>query len=412
MPYSLKSGHEWRAWDWIAPLAAAAGLVVLTVMFGRELRDFRKDIIGWAERDLWARTELAAETLSEPLATSDFRRIHAFGDECTRKGVRLTVLSANGGLFFDTVRRGEEPPPAISVDRPCGEFVVRLGLPLSRVLEPVERARRGLVLAACLGGFAVLIVFFFTFRQRVRIRELARVERFRRDFIADISHEIKTPLTGILGAVDLLEDELGRQADAGPMVRRLAELTRGEARRMNELVQSILDLARLEREGEGLEFVETDVRAVVAETLARVAPQAAKKGVRVKDVSAASGPLTARIDARLVSQAVANLLTNAIRYSGSPEVTVATDVRSRGFEIAVEDRGIGIPAAHRARIFDRFHRVDASRSSENGGVGLGLAIVRGIARRHGGEVRLEPVEPRGCRFVLSFPDSLVIARDK
>ena len=403
----VRTGRDWHGWDWLAPVAAAVGLVVLTVMFARELQGFRRAIVGWAERDLRARTELAAETLSVPLVSSDFRRIHAFGNECKRAGIRLTVLSANGGTFFDTRRKGEAVPLSLSADQSCGEFVVRLALPLSRVLEPVERARRGLVLAGCLGGFAVLIVFFFTFRQRVRIRELARVERFRREFVADVSHEIKTPLTGILGAVDLMEEEVARESKADTLLPRLLGLVKTESKRLNGLVQSILDLARLERDGEVPEVAEADVCALVAEVMDRLRPLAAEKGVQLRQLSVETDVVKAQVDARLVSQAVANLVTNAVRHSGSPEVTVAVRTFVRGFEIVVEDQGIGIPPEHRGRIFERFHRVDESRSAEGGGAGLGLAIVRSIARRHGGEARFEPVQPHGSRFVLSFPQSHV-----
>ena len=380
-----------RHLDWLAPVAAAFGLAVLVALFAHELRDFRRAVVGWADRDLKVRAELAAATLSEPLATSDFRRIHAFGDDCARDGVRLTVRGAHGGVFFDTLRQGEPEADSLYETASCGEFTVRLGMPLARVLAPVERARKGLVLAGCLGGFAVLIVFFFSCRQRVRIRELARLERFRRDFIADVSHEIKTPLTGILGAVDLMEGD-------SPLV----PLVRKEAKRLNALVQSVLDLARLER-GEGaVRPMETDLNDLVDETLRTLTPQAEARGVRlVREPSAES--VVVRADPALLSQALSNLVINALRHAGSPDVVVSVRVRDPWVELAVEDHGIGIPPEHRERVFERFHRVDPARAAESGGAGLGLAIVRNIARLHGGEVRLDPVFPQGSRFILRLP---------
>jgi signal transduction histidine kinase len=99
-----------------------------------------------------------------------------------------------------------------------------------------------------------------------------------------------------------------------------------------------------------------------------------------------------------VAEAVANLVTNAVRHSGAQEVRV-TAARAR---VVVEDRGVGIPPEHAARIFERFYRVDPARAAESGGAGLGLAIVRRIARLHGGEVTFEPVRPHGARFVLTL----------
>ena len=379
--WNPRSAKSWRGWDWLAPAAAALGLLALVANFVGELHDYRRAVVGWAARDLKSRTALAAATLAEPLATSDFRRIHAFGDACADDGVRLTVFSGHGGVFFDSLRAGAEEPRAMYAEQPCGEFTVRLGLPYARVLAPVEKARKGLLLAGCLGGFSVLVVFFFTYRQRVRIRELARLEEFRRAFIADVSHEIKTPLTGILGAVDLLEG-------GSPLV----PLIRREAKRLNALVQSILDLSRLERAEGALHASETDLSALVADL-------AAEQGCAAR---VAPG-VVQLCDAQLVTQALLNLIGNAKRHSGSTDIAVALEATPAHVRLVVEDHGIGIPPEHRARVFERFHRVDPARAAETGGAGLGLAIVRTIARLHGGDVALVPAHPSGCRFTITLP---------
>lgn len=381
-------------------MLAAVGLAAFALFFARETASFRAAVVEWATRDLQTRTTLAAATLREPLETGDFRRIHAFGETCSADGVRLTVFTAPGGLFFDSLRAGTSAPDALYASAKCGEYTVRLGLPRARVLAPFERAKTGFWLAALLGGAGVLLVFYFTYRQRVRIRELKRLEAFRRDFIADVSHEIKTPLTGILGAVDLLDD-----GEAVPPEgrRKLLGLVRKESVRLNALAQNILSLARLERAGETgtLRRETADLAALAAETVERFAPKADAAGVAL--ALDAEGPLPYACDAQLVSQALANLVENALRHASARHVAVSAKPHGKGVCLAVTDDGAGIPAEHAARVFERFHRVDAARAAETGGAGLGLAIVRGIARLHGGDAALEAVKPHGCRFTVSLP---------
>jgi len=382
---------------WLAPTFAAVGLIGFAATFAVEQDAFRSAVVGWAERDLKVRTQLAASTLREPLATSDFRRLHEFSDECESDGVRLVVLSGSGGVFFDSLRSGAAEPVSMYETAPCGEFLVRLGLPLERVLAPFNRAKAGFILAGFVGAAGVLLVFFFTYRQSVRLRELARLERFRRDFIADVSHEIKTPLTGILGAVDLLgdcsEDRRGE----------LLEMVRRESVRLNDLAQDILDLARLEREGQIIEKTEASPADIVQEALDGLSQKASAAGVSIESrAPSPTGGSPILCDPRLVSQAISNLVENAIRHSGSPDVVVCWEASRREVRFIVEDHGKGIPAEHAKRVFERFHRVDPARTA-GGGAGLGLAIVRRIARLHGGDVSLSKASPSGCRFVLTIP---------
>lgn len=131
----------------------------------------------------------------------------------------------------------------------------------------------------------------------------------------------------------------------------------------------------------------------------RLRPLAYGKGI---EISVDAPPdCVAVCDGSLVESAVTNLVANAIRHSGSKDVSVAVAADGNTVRIAVEDHGVGIPSEERERVFERFHRVDSARSADTGGAGLGLAIVRRIAKLHGGDVVLEPAVPTGCRFVLS-----------
>ena len=381
----------------LAPYLAAAAFVFLVLAFYVSIGVYRLSVYLDAKRELETRAELAAMTLAEPLRTQDFAAVRAFGDVCRARGYELSVRASGGGRIFDTRR-----PPVDSTDRwlsaeaSSGEYVVWLIRSRKEVFAPFRRTYRLFVLAALAGAAGVFVFFFALYRQRVRIRELARTEKFRREFVADVSHEIKTPLTGILGAAEMLSEGGASEAQK-PL---LAMVTK-ESKRLNALVQQILDLARLEREGETLDLAETDLVDLARETVESLRPRAEAAGIALS-FAAPESPCVAKVDARLLSEALSNLVENAIRHSGSPDVEVSVASARDGVKIVVEDRGIGIPREHASRVFERFYRVDPARAAESGGAGLGLAIVRGIARLHGGDVVLSPASPHGCRFTLSI----------
>lgn len=379
-----------RRFEWLpAALAAVAFLGALAV-FGWLLNCFWIDIGTWARRDLRSQAELAADSLREPLASQNFRALTGLHTSLEAKGLILRVRSANGGWIFHGGYKGATVEEYV----PCGEYSVGVAIREEQVYAPFYEALVGFVLAALVGVLGMFVVFFILYRQRVRIRELAKLEKFRREFIADVSHEIKTPLTGILGAVDMLEGMEVEKKSGGGQWGVLLALIRKESKRLNGLVQSILDLARLEREGDVLDVAGFDLEEMLKEL-------AAKYGVRY-DGSDKSENLVVG-DAALILQAVSNLVENAKRHSGTEDIALSLTWLDGWAHVIVEDHGVGIPPEHAARIFERFHRVDPARAAETGGAGLGLAIVRRIARLHGGEVALTPAKPRGCRFDFSIP---------
>jgi len=391
----LRSLKSLKGGEWLPTVLAAVAFVGFLAAFGWELFAYQHKVVEWAQRDLQSRADLAAANLEEPLRTQDFRKIHAFGDKVKEDGYRLSIFDANGrGRVFDTYRNPELDPPQYHADQKCGEYLVRLWIPTSRVLKPFLRALIGVALAGLVGIAGVLLFFFITYRQRVRIRELKRLEKFRREFIADVSHEIKTPLTGILGAVDILSEEVRSKSEEVGGRNVLLGMIKRESKRLNGLVQSILDLARLEREGDVLNRTETDIVGLVREVAARY-------GVTFKRGEDAAS--MAFVDAQLTEQAVSNLVENAKRHSGTDDIAVSVAATDGEAKIAVEDHGIGVPPEHAERIFERFHRVDPARAAETGGAGLGLAIVRRIARLHGGDVTLMAAKPQGAVFTVRLP---------
>lgn len=386
----MSGAEQTRRFEWLPAVLAAVALVVFALAFAYELLSYQAAVVGWARGDLESRAHLAADSLAEPLRTQNMRELRRLGDEFVANGIRLRITGVHGGIgmVFDTHRDADDRY-LFSSRHASGDHDIILGLPRSHVTAPFRRAVLGFVLAGLVGVAGVLLFFFVTYRQRVRIRELAKLEKFRREFIADVSHEIKTPLTGILGAVDILSDGSGEDA-ASPLVQRLLPMLKKESVRLNGLVQSILDLARLEREGDVLNLVEIDLGELVRETAGKYPCTCEVKS---------SGAI--RCDPQLIEQAVSNLIGNAVRHSGSDEISVTVECDAKVARIAVEDHGIGIPPGHAEEIFERFHRVDPARASETGGAGLGLAIVRRIARLHGGDVAYVPVQPHGCCFILT-----------
>ena len=228
-----------------------------------------------------------------------------------------------------------------------------------------------------------------------------RVEAMRRDFVANVSHELKTPV----GAIQLLAETVEAGADDPDFVRDYSGRMRKEARRLGVLVQEIIELTRLQ-EGDALAEPEVvDVDDVVAEAVDRVRVEA--DGRQITLVAGGTKGLRVRGDAALITTAVRNLLDNAIRYS-EPRTRVSVGVSLDAEDpdivrIAVVDQGIGIPKEEQERVFERFYRVDKARSRATGGTGLGLSIVKHVAADHGGTVELWSAPGRGSTFTLVLP---------
>jgi two-component system, OmpR family, sensor histidine kinase SenX3 len=227
--------------------------------------------------------------------------------------------------------------------------------------------------------------------------ERRRLENVRRDFVANISHELKTPV----GALGLLAETLLDEDDP-EVARRLAERLANEAFRVGNTIDDLLELSRLEV-ATGLASDEVVVAQVVSEAADRVRPAAEQRDICI-EVDEPSPRLTVLGDRRQLVSALTNLLDNAVKYSepgGGVNVRVRTD--GTWLDVAVRDRGIGIPRRDLQRIFERFYRVDRARSRDTGGTGLGLAIVRHVASNHRGEIRVESREGVGSTFTLRLP---------
>jgi len=229
------------------------------------------------------------------------------------------------------------------------------------------------------------------------VTELRRVEAVRRDFVANVSHELKTPI----GAMALLAETFLGSNDV-EVSRRLAEQLVQEADRLAHIVDDLLDLSTVEAQ-EHPTREQARVRTLVDEAVERVGATALARGIPLS-VQPIDDDLVVACDPVQIVGAVTNLLDNAVKYSEAGEaVEVAAEVADGTLVLAVRDHGIGIPSRELERIFERFYRVDKARSRATGGTGLGLAIVRNVAQAHGGEVTVESIEGEGSTFRLVLP---------
>lgn len=226
------------------------------------------------------------------------------------------------------------------------------------------------------------------------LTRLHRLEGVRRDFVANVSHELKTPLTSVLGFAEALADAEMPPVRARDFGRRILE----NGNRMRRMIEELMDLSRVESGTWEPEPVEVSLADA-----ARAAWQAAGAPDPELEIDVDEGT-TVRADRDALRSVLRNLLDNAARYSPEGEtVTVSADSADGMIRVEVRDRGPGIPTAHLGRIFERFYRVDTGRSREEGGTGLGLAIVKHLVRAHGGEVGAESEVGRGSTFWFTLP---------
>ena len=239
---------------------------------------------------------------------------------------------------------------------------------------------------------AVLLAFDVT--------EQAFAERNRREFTANVSHELKTPLQSIMGSAELIENGLVKQEDMPRFVGHI----RTEAARLVTLIEDIIRLSQLDEGGE-LPFEPVDLKKLAEEASASLASAAAEKQVTIRVHGDDRQITTVR---RLASEIIYNLCDNAVKYNregGSVDVTI--DGAAHGAVVTVQDTGIGIPPEHQSRVFERFYRVDKSHSRQSGGTGLGLSIVKHAVQYLGGRIELESQPGKGTTMRVHFPDGNV-----
>ena len=402
----------------VAALLAFAGAVVLAWLFARsvsrpiiELRDIASSI---ARGDLTRRPALAAPGEIGDLAAA----LHGMAEQLTRRVAALAEEDARLTAVVESLNEGIlalSPRGAIVRVNDRARYFLRLHehlplepdrLPRNATLrdaidaalsgaatEPTELQLFGQTLAVTArplsAGGAIVALFDLT--------AIRRLELVRRDFVANVSHELKTPLTVVRGFAETLL-EPGISADDQ---RRFAASIAANATRMQRIVDDLLDLSRIESGRWAPAPESVDLAPIVRDVFTTVQRPAAEQGVRL-DASLEAPHAFA--DATALRQVLSNLVENAVRHTADGSVMVRSRATAAGTEILVADTGVGIAPEHLSRIFERFYRVDPARARADGGTGLGLAVVKHLVEAHGGQVTAESTPGRGTTIVALFPD--------
>ncbi len=232
-----------------------------------------------------------------------------------------------------------------------------------------------------------------------QIKNMKKMENFRSEFIANVSHEIKTPLTSILSAVEMLDGVETENIKQKKCLKIISE----QSNRLNRLIQDILSLADLEKKQifKNRDFAELSINSAVENSvsLCKSLAEAASINIIIEENTS----IKIFGNSYFLEQAINNLITNAVKYSQTDKIIVKSYVENNEVKISVKDFGIGMKKEEAARVFERFYRIDKARSRELGGTGLGLAIVKNIAKLHNGRVDVITSPGNGADFIISIP---------
>lgn len=308
-----------------------------------------------------------------------------------RAGVILSI-NRSAGKCFDVQRSACVGKSLLALCRAEAflalEEAARKGADTQQDVELQGRLYRASLSQTPRGGSLLLLV---------DITEKARAEQMRREFSANVSHELKTPLQSISGCAELLKDGVVKPEDQ----QRFYERIYTDSRRMIALVQDIIDLSRMDESTEPLRREPVQLMALAREAQALLAAKALAGQVSVE---VENSEATVQGDARLLHELVFNLMDNAVSYNrAGGSVTVRAEATPDGVQLSVADTGVGIPPEHQSRVFERFYRVDKSHSRETGGTGLGLSIVKHAAALHGAHIALESAPNEGTTITVTFP---------
>jgi len=374
---SMPMGNDRNPWHplIVNPVVDAAGKIIAVTGMVVDEKYFLKEVLPTAI-DKPLRETFTTDYQEVIVAVNDENDDHIFGDEpLTRETAeayqRFSFIFTR--WFLETRMRG---------------------------MTEAQWARRNFLVNLSLGAVMTLFLIggiALTLRTAARAMKLSQMKS---DFVSNVSHELRTPLASIRVFGEFLK--LGRVKDTAKM-REYGEYIETESRRLTQLINNILDFSRIESGQKSYHFYSTDIRELVADTLKVFDVRLKQDEFTIHFESAANLPRVA-VDADAMTQALVNLLDNAVKYSGaSRDITLRLDYRDELVTIAVSDKGVGIPEEDQEKVFERFHRVSTGLVHDVKGSGLGLAIVKHIVEAHGGKVAVDSRPGRGATFTIHLP---------
>ncbi len=381
----------------VPPIVAGSCIVVFAVLLFSVVRSFRSSIAEMLESE-------TRVTIVNSDGSVFYDTVEAVDNHASRDEVKAAFSSGYGASLRHSETLDQD---LLYCARKVGGKVVRLAIPYTGVIKSEHLAWMGLSAAIALGLCTVLLVFFATRRlskrlddQSKRLEIATASEKFRREFTSNITHELKSPLTSIQGAVEILGDGSTLSDDER---RDLFDIIRKESARLSSLVGDVLSLARIERDEVNLtrDFTEVDLKEIIEVVAASEEMNANKVHARI----AISRNDEAKIEGNVgqLEEVLRNLIENALKYSGSETLEISSTVSQDFVTVTVKDFGLGIPQKHLPHIFERFYRVNKSRSRSLGGTGLGLAIVKHLVQLHGGTVSAASTPGLETAFSFSLP---------
>lgn len=231
------------------------------------------------------------------------------------------------------------------------------------------------------------------------ISSIKKMEQIRKDFVANVSHELKTPIASISGFAETLMTEEGKNPET---VKEFSGIIFDEAKRLTRMVNRLLELSRLESENRELHVEQISVGQLIQDTINRIQQKNCKD--KIIEFQQSGTPVVINGDPDIIAQVLINLLDNAIKYGPEGDhIVVRLEEMTGDIKISVEDHGTGIPENETERIFERFYRVDKARSRRTGGTGLGLAIAKHLVENHGGQIGVENIAGKGTIFSFTIP---------
>ena len=356
-------------------LTAAGEVGDLAASVGRMTDELRRRLQEMADED--GRLVAIIESLDEAIVAVDYR-----GEVVRMNGAARQLFATQGNLPFPSAELAMGPALRNALT------AATRGIVSDGVETTVGERVVALTARPLPAGGAVLAVLDLTERRRL--------ETVRRDFVANVSHELKTPLTVISGFAETLRDPQLADSDR----ERFLSLLTTNTTRMKRIVDDLLDLSRYESSAWTPKPSDVDLDALVRELFTQFRPAAPAVDL-VSDIDPSAR--TVRFDPTALRQVLSNLIENAVRYTNAGSVTVSALQNEDGLAIAVKDTGIGVARDHLGRIFERFYRADPARSRSEGGTGLGLAIVRHLVEAHGGRVSAESSPGTGTTVRIRLP---------